>query len=152
MQGSARRRRSLKPCRSNQIRNPPTKRCVKKTGSIGRRLLGQSPRRASPAARIRSLKPCRSNQIRNPVSGRCVKKTGSIGRILLQRGDLSLVSYAEKEYTNILDAEIDRVQNELFSVIEQISVLTKTTSDQNKKGWIGELRGTIEQMQVLLEE
>ena len=34
--------RKLKPCAENKMRNPPTKRCVKKEGAIGRRLQGKA--------------------------------------------------------------------------------------------------------------
>ena len=74
-------RRQRKTCKSSQIRNPSTGRCVKKTGKIGRSL---RRRRRSPSVR-RERKPCKSFQLRNPVTGRCVKKTGKIGRELLQQ-------------------------------------------------------------------
>lgn len=43
--------KSPKPCKSNQVRNPKTKRCNK----------------------IKSPKPCNSDQVRNPKTGRCNK-------------------------------------------------------------------------------
>lgn len=46
---------SLKPCAANQVRNPETNRC----------------RLISSAAASSSLKPCASNQYRNPETNRC---------------------------------------------------------------------------------
>ncbi len=46
----------LKPCRSDQFRNPLTNRCKKKDSASS------------------SLKPCRSDQFRNPVTNRCKSK------------------------------------------------------------------------------
>lgn len=79
-------RRARKPCKSNEIRNPATGRCVKKTGEIGRKLVrpsGASPRVAPPASPRRSAK-CKSDEIMNPATKRCVKKNGKIGKALLK--------------------------------------------------------------------
>lgn len=65
-----------KPCKSNQIRNPATNRCVKKSGKIGKSLLGEP---------IKNTKSCKPDQIRNPATNRCVKKTGKIGKMLLKQ-------------------------------------------------------------------
>lgn len=59
-------------CRQDQILNPETGRCVKKTGAIGRKLLG-----------LNQPKPCKNEEIRNPTTGRCVKRRGKIGRKLI---------------------------------------------------------------------
>ena len=61
-------------CKNDEIINPATGRCVKKTGKIGRKLLGTD-----------GPKPCKSYQIRNPETGRCVEKTGPIGKRLLRK-------------------------------------------------------------------
>jgi tRNA A-37 threonylcarbamoyl transferase component Bud32 len=71
-------------CKSNQIRNPATNRCVKKSGSIGKAILKKRKRRRSKSNRRRSS-ACKSNQIRNPATNRCVKKTGSIGKAILKK-------------------------------------------------------------------
>lgn len=60
--------RSRKPCRNDQIRNPKTQRCVKRSGRIGR-----------------SLVDCSPDKIRNPATGRCVLKDGKIGRAIRSR-------------------------------------------------------------------
>ena len=102
-----------KPCKSNQIRNPATGRCVLKTSPLGKKIMkemGGSSRRASSrrasshrasSRRASSRKassrrassrrasspkrtPCNSNQIRNPKTGRCVLKSGKIGQAILK--------------------------------------------------------------------
>ena len=82
-------RRKKSRCKSNQIRNPKSGRCVKKTGKIGRELSrGRRSRSISPK-RLRSpsptLKICKENQIRNPKTNRCVKVDGKIGRSILSQ-------------------------------------------------------------------
>jgi hypothetical protein len=72
-------KKSRSPCKSGQIRNPATGRCVKRNGSIGRKILSRSK---SPV-RHRSPAPCKPDQIRNPDTGRCVKRKGTIGRKIL---------------------------------------------------------------------
>jgi hypothetical protein len=64
------RKRSRSPCKANQIRNPATGRCVKRNGSIGKKIRSKSrsPARRSPVSRSR----CRSGYRKNR-SGRCVK-------------------------------------------------------------------------------
>ena len=88
-----------KPCKSNQIRNPATGRCVLKTSPLGKKIMKEmgggssrrassrrasprreSPRRASPPKRT----PCKSNQIRNPKTGRCVLKTSPLGKKIMK--------------------------------------------------------------------
>ena len=55
-------------CPPGKIRNPKTRRCVKKTGAIGREI---------------TEKACSHDKIRNPRTRRCVKKTGAIGAKLV---------------------------------------------------------------------
>ena len=54
-------------CPPDKILNPATNKCVKRTGAIGRRLVG-----------------CAPDEILNPVTGRCVKRNGTVGRRLLR--------------------------------------------------------------------
>jgi hypothetical protein len=74
-------KKSRSPCKSGQIRNPATGRCVKRNGSIGRKIRSRS--KSKSPVRHRSRTPCKSDQIRNPDTGRCVKRKGSIGRKIL---------------------------------------------------------------------
>jgi hypothetical protein len=50
---SGHRKRALKPCSPEQIRNPKTNRCVKKSGSIGRKILGKSPPKRKPKTKLK---------------------------------------------------------------------------------------------------
>jgi len=59
-----------KPCLSNQIVNPATGRCVKRSGKIGSKILQK-----------RSGK----DKILNPATGRYVKRSGKIGSKILQK-------------------------------------------------------------------
>lgn len=61
-------------CRSNQLLNPETGRCVDKDGVVGKSIL---------LKRFRS--PCGKKRIRNPSTGRCVKRSGKIGQEIIQR-------------------------------------------------------------------
>ena len=78
-----------KQCKSNQIRNPKTGKCVLKTGKIGKEILGAArkksvPRKISVPRKKLSRSPCKqvctSKQICNPDTGRCVNKDGVIGK------------------------------------------------------------------------
>jgi hypothetical protein len=64
-------------CKRDEILNPTTNRCVKKSGAIGKKILAQRRKRS---------RSCGRGQIRNPQTNRCVNKSGAIGkRILAQR-------------------------------------------------------------------
>jgi len=82
------RQKKLKPCNSDQIRNPKTHRCVLKRSVLGKKLLAEmrGSRRTSPKRVHKSRKKektCNSDQIRNPKSGRCVLKRTVLGKKLL---------------------------------------------------------------------
>jgi hypothetical protein len=91
-------KKSPKKCKSDEILNPATKRCVKKSGKIGRELLKnvsnkrsskkKSPRvsskNVSPKKKLPAKKKCKSDEILNSATNRCVKKSGKIGRELLK--------------------------------------------------------------------
>jgi len=59
----SRKPRSLKPCKSNQVRDRSTNRCRKSKSS---------PK--SKSRKPRSLKPCKSNQVRDRSTNRCRKR------------------------------------------------------------------------------
>jgi hypothetical protein len=81
----------MKPCKTDEIRNPATNRCVKKSGKIGKELLkkpsSKSPRVLSKkvSANKKSEKKCKNDEILNPATKRCVKKSGKIGKKLLEK-------------------------------------------------------------------
>ncbi len=62
----------IKQCLPEQILNPKTRRCVKRSGIIGRKLLMQSELRSpSPHTFFVPEKPCPSGKARNPLTKRC---------------------------------------------------------------------------------
>ncbi len=79
-------RKSAKKCAGGQILNPKTGRCVKKTGKIGREIMGKGPlfrRRKSPTRkRKRRTKPKSRSRIRSdrPVAiSRKISPVGPVG-------------------------------------------------------------------------
>ncbi len=70
-------------CKKNQIRNPASKRCVKRSGVIGRKLLQNREENPEKTEVVKS-KSCDESKILNPASNRCVKRDGVIGRKLLE--------------------------------------------------------------------
>ena len=92
-----------KPCKSDQIRNPATGRCVLKRSPLGKKILeemgegkdkdaskkkesNREPRKKE--AKPKEQKPCKSDQIRNPATGRCVLKRSPLGKkILAEMGE-----------------------------------------------------------------
>ncbi len=69
----------MKDCPSDKILNPATKRCVSKTGAVGKKLLMTSVKK--PKVVI-----CPPGKILNPATNKCVSKTGAIGKKLLMTG------------------------------------------------------------------
>jgi len=97
-----------KPCNTDQIRNPKTRRCVLKRSVLGKKLLEQmrgsrrtsprrvtSPRRTSP----KKEKPCNSDQIRNPRTRRCVLKRSVLGKKILENMGKKRVSSPVRNYS-----------------------------------------------------
>lgn len=95
----------LKHCLPEQILNPKTRRCVKRSGAIGRKLLLQSELRSpSPGTFHIPEKPncpsgksrnpitqrcryrCPPGMIRNPKTQRCLSRFGPVGRKVLAQG------------------------------------------------------------------
>jgi hypothetical protein len=70
------------PCDATKICNPPTGRCVLKTGPTGKALLAKPEKKEKVASNVR-CPPCDPTKMCNPASGRCVLKTGPVGMKLL---------------------------------------------------------------------
>lgn len=68
----------MKPCRTDQIRNPATNRCVLKTSKLGQQIL-----KAIQKSPQKNAKTCAQDEILNPTTNRCVKRTGKIGQKLV---------------------------------------------------------------------
>ena len=73
---------TTKQCAPDEIMNPSTGRCVKRSGKIGQTLI-ESPPVHPPKAKI-ATKQCASYEIRNPKTGRCVRRDGKIGKSILE--------------------------------------------------------------------
>jgi hypothetical protein len=64
-------------CGPGKIRNPKTRRCVKKDGAVGKALAAPVPVLIVAAPAVD--KQCPEGKIMNPKTRRCVKKDGKIG-------------------------------------------------------------------------
>jgi hypothetical protein len=79
----------IKECPPDKILNHATKRCVSKTGAIGKKLVERErfdKRKAPNKKQKEEDKVCKEHQIFNPATKRCVSRTGVVGKkLLLQR-------------------------------------------------------------------
>lgn len=72
------------PCPPDKVLNPASRRCVKKDGALGRKLLNKDKGKNKGKNNTRkNLKPCPSGSIRNPKTRRCVKETSKLGKQIL---------------------------------------------------------------------
>jgi superfamily II DNA or RNA helicase len=73
-------------CTEDEICNPKTSKCVKKTGRVGKALLSGKVK-SPPKSNVNiPCIGCKETEICNPVTGKCVKKTGRVGIALLKKG------------------------------------------------------------------
>jgi hypothetical protein len=80
----------IKKCPENKILNIKTKRCVLKTGKIGKKILNKSKSPLKLSTSLKDIK-CPENKILNIETKRCVLKTGKIGlAILNENKDIKL--------------------------------------------------------------
>lgn len=70
-----------KVCPPDKIYNPASKRCVLKTGKVGKKILLMEPLIGQQSS---IGKKCPPDKVLNPESNRCVSKTGKIGRKVLE--------------------------------------------------------------------
>ena len=76
----------IKECPPDKILNHATKRCVSKTGAIGKKLVEQErfdKRKSQNKKQKEEDKVCKDHQIFNPATKRCVSRTGVVGKKLL---------------------------------------------------------------------
>ena len=76
-----------KVCPEDKILNPPTNRCVSKTGSIGKKILKEKTKKDKSKSKSKSPdkpKVCPEDKVLNPPTNRCVSKTGLIGKKILK--------------------------------------------------------------------
>ena len=89
-------RKKNKKCKSVEILNPSSNRCVKKTGRIGQKLLASVKKFPKSKVKI-PLKECPKEKILNPATGKCVLKTGRIGKNILAESSPSVVPVVEAD-------------------------------------------------------
>lgn len=100
-------------CLPEQVMNPKTRRCVRRSGAVGRRIMRATQRRSpsplDPAFKrvqrrlaTAKLKPCGPGKERNPVTRRCVKRvpTGAKPRPVKRRGTEKLKPCKEGQVRN----------------------------------------------------
>jgi hypothetical protein len=74
-----------KVCPEDKVLNPPTNRCVSKTGSIGKKILKKNTKKDKSKSKSPDKpKVCPEDKVLNPPTNRCVSKTGSIGKKILK--------------------------------------------------------------------
>ena len=77
-----------KKCNDENVCNPKTDRCVKKSGKIGKKIFKikpepeEIPEQLTPKKSLR-YKKCNDENVCNPKTDRCVKKSGKIGKKIL---------------------------------------------------------------------
>jgi hypothetical protein len=71
----------MKKCKSDEILNPASNRCVKRSGKIGKKILKE-----------KSKSRKRDGKILNPETNRWVKIDGAIGRKILEKQNASPVT------------------------------------------------------------
>ena len=91
-----------KNCKTDQIINPRTGRCVKRTGKIGKQILSESKNNVESESKNsydkKSKSKCKSDKIINPITGRCVKRTGKIGKQILSESKNNVESKSKTSY------------------------------------------------------
>ena len=79
----------MKKCKSDEILNPASNRCVKRSGKIGKKILKEKSKNRKRSGKknlkekSKSLK--RDGKILNPETNRWVKIDGAIGRKILEK-------------------------------------------------------------------
>ena len=64
---------TTKKCDDDKILNPVSNRCVKRSGTIGKKIIKE----------MSLHKICKKDEILNPISNRCVKRSGKIGKSVI---------------------------------------------------------------------
>lgn len=77
-----------KKCKSDEILNNETNRCVKKSGKIGKKIIKELKELNKKSKK----KVCKDDEILNPESNRCVKRSGIIGKRLVETEKNKLIT------------------------------------------------------------
>jgi serine/threonine protein kinase len=77
--------KKTKTCQPDEVLNPETNRCVKKTGKVGKKILEEAMKQNKRKHTAPALpkKVCAPDEVLNPATNRCVKKTGKVGKKLI---------------------------------------------------------------------
>ena len=151
------------PCKSDQIVNPATGRCVQKSGKIGRALLSkpkefcksdqivnpatgrcvQKSGKIGRALLSKSKEPCKFDQIVDPATGRCVKKSGKSGRALLEKSKNAAQAHTNAQVPNDILEHIGKFAN--TATVAQMRTANKFLRDmpRSKAEVIEFIRGNL---------
>jgi hypothetical protein len=135
-----------RPCKEDEVRNPDTNRCVKKTGVVGRKLLALAQKNAAVKKQIEQKdvpvkvnakveKKCRSDQVLNPITKRCVSKDGKLGK-QIQAGKLHIGNDDKAKQQPII---VVKPKKNLFKSV--IYLEHKTTKSKVKVEVVGNVSG-----------
>jgi hypothetical protein len=72
-----------KECKPDEVLNMDTKRCVKKTGRIGKKIM-EDAMKSKTTSNTKKEKVCAPDEVLNMETKRCVKKTGRIGKKIME--------------------------------------------------------------------
>jgi hypothetical protein len=86
---------SSKKCKKDEILNPETNRCVKRSGKKGKEIIA--------SLKNKSQKTCKKDEILNPETNRCVKRSGKKGKELLGKSKKRSRRVSRKKSKNIED-------------------------------------------------
>ena len=126
----------LKKCKDDEILNPISKRCVKKNGAIGKKILAAAAvAEQQPIPNNKNNnnieKKCKPDQILNPVSKRCVSRTGAIGRKLVEEEKKirknNVKANSQKPQNNIMFKSIVYLRKPRGSVTLKITILAQVS-------------------------
>ena len=149
-----------KECPEDKIYNPESKRCVSKTGKIGKKLLSikqkkieqpikRTTQHVKQKEKIKKQKHCPEDKIYNPESKRCVSKTGKIGKKLL-----SFLN--DKPKVNNKDKKLEKSQDNLLKISSWKNEIPKKKGsnpakiyfDPNGQKYYGKIYKNYERMET----
>jgi serine/threonine protein kinase len=81
-----------KRCPEDKILNIKTRRCVKKTGKVGKKILKELNEGIIQTKSKTLKKKCPEDKILNKKTKRCVKKTGKVGKKILKEEKLKIIN------------------------------------------------------------
>jgi len=93
-----------KKCKSDEILNRETNRCVKKTGTIGKKIIKD----LKDLKDKKKNKECKEDEILNKETNRCVKRSGTIGKRLVEIEKNKSISKKRRTRSNRNRSKINR--------------------------------------------